>query len=103
MMVRLFTGGIYTVGVGCFCLGQGDGQVGSSFLLVFNQALTVKYSVYNKTQIRSLNHFITITISQLITFGESIRLFGFWQDFRLKKNFNLFVACNDKFNEFFIL
>ena len=77
MMVRLFTRGIYTVGVGCFCLGQGDGRVGSSFLLVFNQALTVKYSVFNKTQIRYLNHFITITISQLLLEKAS----DFWARF----------------------
>ena len=32
----------------------------SSFLLVFNQALTVQYSVFNKTQIKYIKYFITI-------------------------------------------
>ena len=36
---------------------------GSSFLLVFNQALAVQYnSVFKKTQIKYLKHFITIQL-----------------------------------------
>ena len=56
-------GGIYTVGVAivwnCGVGGRGC-WVGSSFLLVFNQALTVKCPVFDKTQIKYLNHFITL-------------------------------------------
>ena len=91
MMVRLFTGG-YLHCWGCLCLGRGNGQVGSSFLLVFNQALTVKYSVFNKTQIKNLNNFITI--NQLGNYFWRKHQIS-WQDFRLKKNFTLFVACKD--------
>ena len=42
----------------CHCLVRG--RPGSSFLLVFNQALTVQYSVFDKTQIKYLKHFNTI-------------------------------------------
>ena len=43
----------------CHCV-DGGGQVILSSLLVFNQTLTVQYSVFDKTQIKYLEHFITI-------------------------------------------
>ena len=43
----------------CHCV-EGGGQVILSSLLVFSQTLTVQYSVFNKTQIKYLEHFITI-------------------------------------------
>ena len=43
----------------CHCV-DGGGQVILSSLLVFNQTLTVQYSVFDKTQTKYLEHFITI-------------------------------------------
>ena len=40
----------------------------SSFLLVFNQALAVQYSVFRKTQIKYLKHFIINKLSEKADF-----------------------------------
>ena len=40
----------------------------SSFLLVFNQALAVQYSVFNKTQIKYLKHITTIKLLEKADF-----------------------------------
>ena len=50
---------IYTVG---------GGWPGISFLVVFNQALEVQYSVFNKTQIKYLKHFFTIKLLEKADF-----------------------------------